>query len=189
MSFFDQRFPDNIASGSRFEVMFSTTMATNSGGYVFSQSNWTYAQAEGNITPGVKDAESYYEVLDFFMATKGRHRPFRFRNHSDFEVIGDEGVLVQIGATNTYQMVKQYKSGGQVKITRPVSGTVNVRGGGVYSVNHDTGVVTHSSGTAPSGFSCDFDWPVRFTSDKLPESWIHKELMRLEAIGIRSEVE
>lgn len=105
----------------------------------------------------------------FFRACKGKAHGFRFKDPHDYTASGTDGVvsLIPGSPSGLYQLYKRYTSGSDTedrKIRKPVN-PITVAGGGTYSVDYTTGIITHTGGSAPSGWTGDFDVPVRFDVD------------------------
>ena len=108
MSFDEVRFPTAISYGSIGGPEFSTEVIVLSNGHERRNQNWTYPRERWNVAYGVKAREHLIDLVEFFYARRGRAIGFRFKNHDDFEAIGEE--LEFITAT-TYQLVKRYSTG------------------------------------------------------------------------------
>lgn len=51
-----------------------------------------------------------------------------------------------------------------------MAGTVTFAVGVVVSVDHSTGIITHTGGPAPTSWSGEFDVPCRFDTDQMKVS-------------------
>ena len=164
------RFPVSIALGSGFGPGYSTSIARNLGGYEVNNQNWTMPLYEGDAIHGVKSQADLDDILAFFHGVVGMHKGFRFKDWSDYDAAGVEGTLTVIVANTTWQMYKTYTYGAltkERKITKPVSGTLTIAGGGTYAVDYATGIITRSAGANPTSWTGEFDTPVRFNVDKM----------------------
>lgn len=167
------RFPNTIAAGAKFGPVYSSSISRNLGGYEQRNQNWTFPLYQGDIGGGVKTQEMLDELLAFFHGVAGMQNGFRFKNFNDFTVTGAQGTLVQLTST-TWQMYKTYTIGALTKarkILKPVTGAV-IAGGGVYTVNTVTGVITKTSGADPTSWTGEFDTPVRFDTDAMLPTWL-----------------
>jgi uncharacterized protein (TIGR02217 family) len=113
-----------------------------------------------------REESEIMELNAYFRACKGQAHPFRFKDPLDFEVTGSDGIvsLIPGSPSGLYQLKKRYTSGSDTEdrtILKPVN-PITVAGGGTYSVDYTTGIVTHTGGSAPSGWTGEFDVPVRF---------------------------
>ena len=179
MSFIETpRFPETISAGSKFGPGYSTRMARNLGGYEAANKNWLYPLHRGDVITGCKEQADMNDLLAFFHGIAGMFNQFRFKNFNDYTAAGSQGTVSLISG-DTYQMYKTRTFGALVtpwKVSKPVSGTVVVAGGGSYTVDYTTGIITRNSGAAPSGWTGEFDFPVRFDTDDLLPQWISFEL-------------
>lgn len=181
------RFPESISAGSKFGPAYNTSIARNLGGYEVNNQNWLMPLYEGDVSFGCKDQEGLDVLLAYFHGVAGRHNGFRFKNFNDYQATGLDGTLVSLGGS-TWQMYKTYTYGALSKarkITKPVAGSIVISGGGSYSYNTTTGVITKSGGADPTGWSGEFDTPVRFDVDQMLPQWITFERYTWGAIMIR----
>ena len=181
------RFPESIGAGSKFGPGYSTAIARNLGGFELNNQNWSMPLYEGDVIHGVRTQAELDDLLAFFHGVAGMHNSFRFKSFNDYRAAGGQGGLVALDADH-WQMVKTYTFGALFKsrkIAKPVAGAVVVSGGGTYSVDYTTGIVTRSSGADPTGWSGEFDFPVRFNIDQMMPQWISFELYDWTSIPIR----
>lgn len=168
MSFYESpRFPDDISYEATFGPEWNTQVVVLDSGHESRNQNWSVARARYDVAHSARTQAKVDTLLAFFQAMRGRLHTFRFKDWSDFQVSGSQGVLTALGGA-TYQLWKRYTSGAQTydrKIVKPVLGSVAVTGGGSYSVDSTTGIVTHNSGGAPTGWTGEFDVPCRFDTD------------------------
>jgi uncharacterized protein (TIGR02217 family) len=168
MAFYESpRFPDDISYDATFGPEWNTSVIELNSGHEARNQNWSIQRARFNVAHAVRTQTKVNTLLDFFNSVRGKTHGFRFKNWSDFQVTGSQGILTLISGSN-YQLYKRYTSGAQTydhKIQKPVTGSVSVAGGGSYSVDSTTGIVTHNSGAAPTGWTGEIDVPVRFDTD------------------------
>lgn len=189
MAFVEVRFPTDIAYGSAGGPEYSTDIVITHGGYEQRNANWAQSRARYNVAHGVKTQAQLDTLIAFFRARKGRADGFRFKDWSDYQVIG-QSIGVGNGSNKIFQLVKSYSSGGIYEtrtITKPVVGSVKIyfngalQSGSNYSLVTTTGVVTFvtapASGVAVSA-DFEFDVPVRFDTDRLSAT--------LDAYGVGS---
>jgi uncharacterized protein (TIGR02217 family) len=124
-----------------------------------------YTVPLSNLTQTQMDA-----LLAFLRVARGRFNGFRVRDPVDFRVStsGVDGVVALISG-DTYQLYKRYTSGSNTvdrKIVKPVTPIV-VSGGGTYTIDYTTGVVTRTGGAAPTGWTGSFDVPCRCDTDAI----------------------
>lgn len=190
MSFDEIELPFRVGFGSKGGPNFSTEIIVVDSGYERRNQNWAQARRVFDARSGVRSASDAASLLAFFHARAGRARGFRLKDWSDFSSaadnvsapgFADQTIGVGNGANTSFQLIKNYCSGGVTHartITKPIGGSiiVGVNGArlfGGWSADVTTGIVTFA--TAPvfgqavtAGFL--FDVPVRFDADYLPLS-------------------
>lgn len=172
MSFDEVQFPTDISYGAVGGPVYNVDVVTTSGGAEQRVNNWSAPLSRYNVSHGVKSETQLHSLLDFFRARAGKVRGFRFKDHTDYQAIGQ---VIGIGddVEVNFQLVKNYTSGPSTEtraIKKPVAGTTKIYFDLVeqvsgWSIDTTTGIVTFSA--APeSGVSitadCEFDVPVRF---------------------------
>jgi uncharacterized protein (TIGR02217 family) len=166
MSFHESpRFPDKLAYGLQAGPTDSRTRLRTESGRVTTNVNWAHFLTRFNGTTTHRSQADRDEIDAFFRAV--RANGFRIKDWSDYKSDG-RGVLTQLSPT-TWQLGKTYTSGSATytrTISKPVS-AITVAGGGVYSVDYTTGIVTKTSGADPTSWSGEFDVPVQFDADEL----------------------
>lgn len=181
------RFPESISVGSTFGPSYSTSIARNLGGYEQNNQNWSMPLYAGDISKGVKSQALLDELLAFFHGVAGAHHGFRFKNFNDYTVTGAQGTLSVIVADTTWQMYKTYTYGALTptrKIQKPVSGSLSIAGGGSYTVDYTTGIITRTGGANPTSWTGEFDTPTRFNLDHMLPAWLAFELYDWTSIPI-----
>lgn len=187
--FYEIQFPTAISYGSIGGPEFSTEIIRLSNGHEVRNVNWSYPLENWDVAYGVKSRNDLLTLLDFFYVVRGRAYGFRFKNHDDYSVTGQTLGSGDSDETE-FQLIKTYTYGGETfdrKITKPVSGTVDVfldsvqQSESEVSIDTTTGIITFSS--APSSgevvtATFEFDIPARFDVDFLP--------MTLESYEARS---
>lgn len=164
------RFPETISYGASGGPGYSTDIVIIGGGTEARNSNWTLPLATYDVAHGLKTQAQLDTLIAFFRNMKGRLHAFRFKDWSDFTVAATTGVLTATGVTDQWQMYKPYTVGAYTesrKITKPVSGTITINGGGTYSIDYTTGKVTRTAGASPTSWSGEFDVPCRFDTDQM----------------------
>lgn len=188
MTINENRFPDDISYGSSGGPAFSTTIVTNAGGFEKRNQNWQDARATYNVAHGIKTKEQLDALITFFRVHKGRLIPFRFKDWTDFQAVGEiigtgNGVQTQFGLRKTY------RNGGDSHIrfiTKPIEETVTIYVNGAvqqngYTVDYITGIIFFTQAPVTGAIikaDFEFDVPVRFETDHLSA--------RLEDYGIYS---
>jgi len=165
MAFKDVLFPPEINYGIRGGPQFFTTVNTTKAGFERRNVNWEQIRHKFNLEHALKTSAQIQSLLAFHMVVEGKAHSFRFKNHTDFEVIGfatgesrrvgDEGKTGDSSETD-FQMLKNHlfttiDGGGtfiydQVIILPRETGTEDVNATVVYL----DGVVQSS------GFTIDF---------------------------------
>ncbi|MFQ5466930.1 MAG: DUF2460 domain-containing protein, partial [Kiloniellaceae bacterium] len=136
------------------------------------------ARGRWNIAPGIQSDADLKAIIAFWYARQGRLRGFRFKDHTDFSVIGQVLNSAVVGGETSVQLVRTYQSGARMHtrtITKPVAGTAQLYLDGVpmaAMVDTTTGIATFAplvAGSPVSVLSADFayDVPVRFDADAL----------------------
>jgi len=129
MAFHEIEFPRGISYGSNFGPSYSTDVVTMPNGAEQRNVNWEYPRHSGNLTTGIRGEADFTELLNFFIARKGKAYGFRFYDWLDHE--GKYQYLgMADGSTTTYQLRKYYfdasYSGSVRKIIKPIANTVSV---------------------------------------------------------------
>ena len=181
------RLPEALSAGSKIGPGYSTSVARNLGGFEASNQNWSMPLYEGDIGYVARTQQQLDDLLAFFHGVAGRHHGFRVKNFYDYLVTGPQGTVLQLSA-HPWQMQKTYTYGAlnmTRKISKPVAG-VAVAGGGTYSVDTTTGIITAigSPAVAPTGWTGQFDTPMKFNTDKMLPLWIAIERYEWQSIPI-----
>lgn len=168
------RFPDAVSYGCQGGPTWQTAVIAVASGHESRNQVWESARHRYDVSHVYHSGDGgKLELLRaFFLAVRGRLHGFRFRDPLDYAAASGEGLLTALGG-GTYQLVKRYTAGSSVydrDITKPVAATVVIAGGGTYSLDDTTGIVTHSAGAAPTGWTGEFDVPCRFEADTMAAS-------------------
>lgn len=169
-----ERFPLKVAFGFTGGARYSTSLSVNLAGGEKGNQNWTQTRGRWVATQQAKNEEDTEALVEYFHAAAGRANPFPFRDWTDYKVVSADGRVRSLGG-GLYQLVRRYTRGG-ISRDRDIYLPVNaaVAGGGSYSVNTSTGVVTHNSGAAPTGWAGQFDCLCRFDDDEMNIEVINK---------------
>jgi len=199
MSFHNVRMPEDVERGAQGGPGFKTTIIRLDSGFEKRNIDWERSKGRWDLSYGVETRADQQDVMTFFYARRGRAYGFRFKDWMDYEV-GDDATdtFQQIGTGDTtttkFQISKLYTSGGETftrQLTRIVAGTTRVFLSGAeqmsgWTVDNDTGVITFS--VAPSAVPvqviCEFDVPVRFDVDELPQRWITMDAAEIPDLPI-----
>lgn len=159
------RFPDHLAFGLVVGPLDSRTRIRTESGLVTINVNWAHYLTKFNGSTTHRTQAERDEIDAFFRAV--RADGFRIKDWADYKS-DSRGVLTAIDSTH-FQLGKTYTSGSTTytrKISKPIS-TITLTGGGSYSVDYTTGIVTKISGANPTAWSGEFDVPVQFDTDEL----------------------
>ena len=193
MSFHDIRLREDYERGARGGPGFKTTVTPLASGQEQRNGDWQRARAKYDIGYGVEDKADYTEILNFFMARRGKLYGFRFKDWADYEAT-DVQIGVGNGSDTEFQLIKIYEPGAYQYtryIYKPVAATLVVKLDGTpttaFTLDADNGVVTMDS--APSAAvvvtaTFEFDVPVRFDTDDLDIALLHVEAGSIPSIPI-----
>lgn len=202
-AFDDVRLPLDIEQGAQIGPTFQTTIIQLTSGREQRNADWSQELLKADIGYGLMndisgdplDAEdresSFREILAFFRARRGQWRAFRFRDWSDYQA-EFEPLGVGDGTRTEFQLVKSYDTYVR-RITRPVSGTIEVFVDGVsapFTVGAKGLVVMNA---APADMAIvtatyEFDVPMRFQSDvsQVQLTWARAgQVPSIQLIGVR----
>jgi uncharacterized protein (TIGR02217 family) len=167
MSFLETpSFPDQLAYGLVVGPIDSRTRIRTQSGQVTINRNWAHYLTKFDGTTTARTQAQRNEIDAFFRAVGAEG--FRIKDWSDYSA-GSSGVCTLISGNN-YQLGKTYVAGSSTytrKIQKPRNGTLSIAGGGSYTVDYTTGIVTRNSGAAPTTWTGEFDVPVQFDEDEL----------------------
>lgn len=161
------RFPDDISYGSAFGPGYSTTIIQANSGFEYPNQNWEASRCRGDVSHGIESQAQLDVLIIFFRVCKGRHRGFRFKDWSDFQVIVANGRVGEVGAsvsadgapgTKIVQLFKIYVNAGGIDhriIYKPVSATVQLfknavlmdvgTDPGEYTIDYTKGQITFAA--------------------------------------------
>jgi len=196
MAFFETEFPTAVSFLAQGGPVFSTTVNEGFSGGEQRNRNWQLTRGEWTIDLSFKPIDYFEQAHAFFLNVGGMADSFRFKDHKDFQAVG-QIIGLGNGANTTFQLTKTYVSGNRQyvrPITKPITSaitdfqgnslpdTVRIYIGSVlqvlnsdYTVDETTGIVTFLAGHIPVLTSpqthifadCEFHYPVRFMSDAL----------------------
>ena len=191
MNFHDIRFPANLSFGSVGGPGRRTEIVTLANGFEERNSPWADSRRRYDAGVGMRSLDDIETLIEFFEARHGQLYGFRWKDWSDYKscrpsqspTSDDQVIGTGDGATKSFQLCKNYRSGAQVYarlISKPVAGTVSVAVAADelvesvhFTLDDATGFITFVD--APdqgveitAGF--EFDVPVRFDTDRLETS-------------------
>ena len=120
-----------------------------------------------DVAHAARREAAWRKLQAFFLVCNGRANSFRFKDWTDYVCAAGDGIFqdADSGSPTGQQMYKVYSFGGQTyyrKITKPVSGTITVTGGG--TLDYSSGIV---DGGTPTAWSGEFDVHARFDTDAM----------------------
>jgi len=201
MSFIETpRFPDIIAYGSSGGPEYRTRIAENEDGKETRNNRRQTPKHKYNVGVGANTSEKLALLRDYFHAMLGRRNGFRFKDFNDYSTASHMGLAVTAtdhilvgtvdGVNDEFQLVKRYTVGSLElvrTIKKPVAGTILISIDDVtespsnYTEDTTTGIITFNTppsiGEVVKG-GCQFDVPVRFTSDSLQVDMISYNVER-----------
>jgi len=180
MSFDEVQFPTDISYGSVGGPEFLTDIIVTSGGYEKRNIKWANPRCYYEVSHGVKSQQQLTDLINFFVARKGKANGFRFKDWLDYSGAA-ENIGTGDGSTLIFQLLKNYQSGNQQyvrTINKPVETSEKIYLDGVlqssgYTIDYTTGIVTFAVAPASAIIitaDFEFDVPVRFDTDKFSAS-------------------
>lgn len=183
MSFIEYRIDDKVAFGFTVDPNYKTQIVPMDNGKEARNADWTKAKRLLSAQYYKFTKAEFDTLLAAYHACYGSAYAFRFKDHTDYEVIGGALGVTPGANTTPIQLVKKYTLGPQTNtrvIRKPVSGTVTVyqdTGSGPIAkpgtIDTTTGLFTPSTAwTAAAVLTGDFefDLAVRFNGDRMPSA-------------------
>lgn len=189
-NFHNVRFPEDISYGSSGGPGFKTTVIELASGHEQRNIDWSLARATYDVTYGIKSREAMEDVLDFFMARRGKAYGFRFKDWMDFTL---DRQSLGVATTTSHQVYKRYEPLTAYYYDRPilkiVPGSVSWWANGVLKnaalVNTETGLINTTGLIGQTiEVQCEFDVPVRFDTDDIKIAHDDWELMSWPSIPL-----
>jgi uncharacterized protein (TIGR02217 family) len=168
-------FPDVIAAWAEGGMGFRTTAVEVYGGFEYRNAAWSQARGEWSIAEALRsgnvDSAFALKILrNLQRESLGMFGGFRFRNMAEQDYADQgQGTVLQLDSTH-WQMYKNYPttpagSNTYRQIIQKPRTPIVVTGGGSYTTNLTTGVITKSGGADPTGWTGEYDYPCRFNMD------------------------
>ncbi|MHC1758327.1 MAG: DUF2460 domain-containing protein [Negativicutes bacterium] len=178
-SFDEVLFPTDISYGAEGGPEYSTDIITTASGGEQRNQNHAYGRYKANVAHGVKDIKDIRALDAFFRCRSGRAYGFRYKDHKDFKAVNQTIGTVEANG-DKMQLLKRYTSGPRTEIRiirKPVEGTVIIYADGVrittgFTLEIKSGSLTITSATLVGKVitaDFEFDVPVRFTADYIPQ--------------------
>lgn len=168
-NFIDVRFPPRISFGAEGGAEFQTDIVITASGRETRNQNWSRQRMRYDVAHAARREAQWRELQAFFLLMAGRAHSFRFKDWTDYECAAGDGVFLdtdeEYGSPTGKQMYKVYRFAAQTyyrKITKPVSGSITLTGGG--TINYSSGIVESGNPTAWYG---EFDVHARFDTDEM----------------------
>lgn len=174
MAFKDIVFPDSISYGATSSAEFSTDVVVVASGHEQRNQNWEEPRYKFEAAHSLKTQEQLDELIEFFHIVGGRAHSFRFKNWAEYTIDETKSAVKEVGSSQ-FQLYKKYQIGSlpakYKKITKPVEGTLTVYRNGIiaggWTCDYKTGIITITATEEEITFSCEFDFEVRFNSDRM----------------------
>lgn len=188
---FDEvRLPEDIERGTVGGPGFNTTVVSLANGGEQRNQEWSDPRAIFNIGYGIQKRSDLEAVYAFFHARAGMARGFRFRNWLDYKVVYNPVGIVP-GEPLQRQLVRVYADALTPyikRIVRPVEDTVKVYVNSViteaYVLTENGLLVFDDDPGLDVVASFEFDYPVRFDTDRLDVQLQHLEAGAIPSIQI-----
>lgn len=166
-NFLDVRFPPLISFGAEGGAEFLTDIVVTASGFETRNQNWSQQRMRYDVAHAARREAAWRKLQAFFLVCNGRANSFRFKDWTDYVCAAGDGIFqdADSGSPTGQQMYKVYTFGGQTyyrKITKPVSGTISITGGG--TLDYSSGIV---DGGTPTAWSGEFDVHARFDTDAM----------------------
>lgn len=191
MQFHEVRFPANLSFGSTGGPERRTEIVTLANGFEERNTPWSQSRRRYDAGVGMRSLDDIEQLIGFFEARQGQMYGFRWKDWSDFKSCApsqdiqfdDQVIGSGDGQTQSFQLVKTYRSGSQSygrTVTKPVTGSVRAGVDGValaegvhYDIDTVQGRVVfvdppETGAAVTAGF--EFDVPVRFDTDRIQTS-------------------
>lgn len=196
--FRDASFPLTFAYGAEGGPEFATDLFTSPGGWETRQGHWPTRRGRWTVSFLNRTKAEIETLLHFFRAVAvGRGYSFRFRDFTDYQF--NNTIAVGDGTTTTFQLQKQYETGGltlYVPVTKPVASSVIVAVNGVqtaaYTLDTATGMLTFPAppvSGAVIAAAGEFDRMVRFGEDSLQLTCVQAGIFSSQGIELLEVVE
>lgn len=143
--FVDDRFPIGISFGAISSPEFNTTIVATQGGFEQRVANWEDSRRRFRVGHELKTQTELDELIDFFMAMRGRAVGFRFRDWMDYSTdmpntigtaaqqadplsLPPDGTMTHqvitssaVTSVTDYQLVKRYAVPGGTELVREIT--------------------------------------------------------------------
>lgn len=189
------RLPLCLSFGSGGGPRFATDVVEMSSGKESRNQAWEFERLEyechydRTLTDGNANVDAngtikidYRMMHAFFRIMAGRAHTFLARDPLDYSAAVGEGLFIDSdGSPTGKQMLKRVTIGSytaDIIVTKPVSGTITLVGGG--TIDYDSGIV---AGGSPTGWSGQFDKHVRFDTDSIRPVIVNKNNQKGLIVG------
>jgi uncharacterized protein (TIGR02217 family) len=175
MSDLDIRFPERISFHAVNGPQFETDVIVFADGQEQRNANWEFERFSAEVAHAARRESEWRPLLAFFRLAQGRANTFRYKDWMDYICEPGDGVFfaATTGSPLGNQMYKKYTFEGQTvyrRITKPVSGTITITGGG--TLDYATGIV---DGGTPTAWYGEFDVWCRFDTDVMRAETLNKK--------------
>lgn len=201
-AFLEIHLPPQIERSAKGGPRFSTTIFPSDSGKEQRNANWSRTRGLWTVGSGVRDLVVLNTFRALFYVCRGRATGFRFKDWTDFRIIGPQAIGIGDGAKVAWQVYKRYPVDSYFfdrPITKLVAATYHVyvdgtelvegAGAGKFTIDVNTGIITLGTAAADTkvvAFRGDFDVPVRFDTDQCDElvTWIKDLGDGIEPVGV-----
>lgn len=178
-NFIDYQFPKEISYGSVGGAAFSTDIIETSSGYEQRNIKRMRPRARYNVAIGIRHQKDLEDIRALHLIARGRGFGFRYQDPLDYKV--NQGFIgTGDGKSKKFQLIKRYHINNTYFYDRhivcPVKDSIQLYVDNVVQLNHwrliEKGIITFNETPLKGAMisaSFDFDVPVRFDCDYLPQ--------------------
>lgn len=186
MSWISTEFPKRIALGISCRPGWLTSVVQTQNGSESRNQNWLKTRHSYDASLAVRTVTDYREVQNHFHMARGRLHSWPLKDPLDHRVEASQGVVASTTENSPLgnQLYKRYGSGSFAydrKITRPISGTIQVYENGTlrtegvdYTLDYSTGEIFTGISISTLRWAGQFYTPCRYDTDELPASLVQK---------------
>jgi uncharacterized protein (TIGR02217 family) len=175
--FIEERFPPLISRGAVGGLRWPLNRIRLQSGFVHRYPKADQPEGSWEVSHVARRHNAFEVVRNFWMITNGGAKGFRFKDWTDFKVTAATCALVAIDSTHS-QLARRYGFGAETfdrTLQKIVANTFVPTGGSGLTLDYNTGILTHGSGSAPSAFRCEFDCPCIFGTDEMRGELIDRD--------------
>ena len=178
-NFIDYQFPKEISYGSVGGAAFLTDIIETTSGHEQRNIKRIHPRARYNVEIGIRHQKDLEDIRALHLIARGRALGFRYQDPLDYQV--NQGFIGNgDGKTKKFQLIKRYHINNTYFYDRhiicPVKGSIQLYVNNVLQLNNwrltEKGIITFKEASLKGAVisACfDFDVPVRFDCDYLPQ--------------------